>query len=102
MAVADLIISKSGSVSVNEIIYMNVPVLLDAAGMILTWEFFNHTFIMRHGFGDRITKPEDIIPMVSKILLDSQYYQKLKRNLVNYPKKNPSIEIPKLIEQMLG
>jgi len=45
MAASDLCITKSGSVSVCETIYSNLPVLLDATSDVLRWEQFNHRFI---------------------------------------------------------
>src|SRR5262249_25768780 len=60
MAVADLFITKSGTVSVCEAIYSNLPLLVDATTGVLAWEQFNHQFIKKHGFGDIISKPDDI------------------------------------------
>ncbi|MDR3550470.1 MAG: glycosyltransferase, partial [Candidatus Babeliales bacterium] len=37
MAISDLLITKSGSVSVNEAIYMNLPMILDATSNVLKW-----------------------------------------------------------------
>src|SRR5207237_3814499 len=51
MAIADILITKSGSVSVNEALYMNLPMILDATSHLLSWEKYNHTFIEQHQLG---------------------------------------------------
>ena len=68
MAVSDILITKSGTLSVCEAIYMNLPMLLDATSTILPWEQFNHTFIKQHNFGESITDYAMIEPMISALL----------------------------------
>src|SRR5690606_9201037 len=68
MTLADIIITKSGSISVCEGIIMNTPLLLDATSTVLPWERFNHHFITTHQFGDIITKHSHIGPLVSSLL----------------------------------
>ena len=44
MEISDILITKSGSQSVCEAFYKNVPAFLDATATLLPWEAFNHFF----------------------------------------------------------
>ena len=101
MAIADILITKSGSVSVCEAIYMQVPMLLDATSTILLWERFNHDFITKHQFGDVIKQYDEIVPKVTKLLSDKKQLQYIKYNLTSYEKKHGGEEIKKLIARLI-
>ncbi|MCX5922762.1 MAG: glycosyltransferase [Candidatus Dependentiae bacterium] len=102
MAIADLLITKSGSVSVNEAIYMNLPMILDATSSILTWEAYNHDFIKKHGFGTNITDFTQLTQLVTYILMPPATQLGLyKNNLVIFEKKHGGDEIKKLIKAII-
>jgi len=101
MAISDLFISKSGTLSVSEALYMNLPLLLDATSALLPWEEFNHQFIKKHGFGDSIKKYRHIAPLITTITGNSNQLEIYKNNIQNLEKKNCSLEAVKLIERML-
>lgn len=99
MASADLLITKSGSVSVCEAIYANLPMLLDATtSTVLRWEQFNHELIMKHNFGNVIKNTEEIKPKVCEALGNLNIY---KQNLMQFKKKNPIKEIQELTFRMI-
>jgi len=102
MAVSDLCIIKSGSVSVSETIYSNLPILLDATGPILKWEQFNHTFVKKHGFGECIPSYADIVPLVKKFLKDTHKYAQMKMKLIDFEKKNLEDTLRQLLNDILG
>jgi UDP-N-acetylglucosamine:LPS N-acetylglucosamine transferase len=100
MAVADLFITKSGSVSVCEAIYMNLPMLLDATIQPLAWEQSNHRFIKKYSLGGAIKDHSSISSMIDNIL-SYKFLPAFKNNLCQLPKKHGGSEIKKFIEQML-
>lgn len=101
MGIADLFIGKSGSVSVLEALYMNVPLFLDATTNVLRWEQFNHDWIEQHGFGHSIKHKNNIVPLVTRFLTDAPYRQAMKNNIRNYSKKNARAEVMKLIKSLI-
>ncbi|MEP6806828.1 MAG: glycosyltransferase [Flavobacterium sp.] len=101
MAVSDLLISKSGTLSVCEALYMNLPLLLDATDTILPWEKFNHSFIKEHNFGDSITSYSMVIPLVSSLLENNTTLLQYKTNLENFKKIKNRREMKRLVKQML-
>src|SRR5438045_9662837 len=64
MTMSDLIITKSGTLSVCESLYKNLPLFLDATSSILVWEKFNHTFIKNQGFGISIANYNEVVPLI--------------------------------------
>lgn len=98
MALADIIISKSGTVSMCESIYAQKPIILDGTISLLPWERLNHEFIKRHNFGTVITDLAMLAPMVEKLLENPSLYQTYCNALAQFAKKRPDIEIPKLIQ----
>jgi len=56
MACSDLVMTKTGSCSVNEAIYLGKKLLLDntdkSSARYLFWETFNLHFVRKHGLGD--------------------------------------------------
>ncbi len=101
MDVADLIITKSGSVSVCESMYSKKPTLLDATTTVLQWERFNHHFFTKHQIGGVISASSPIATQVKEIISDKKLLESFKKNLEIYCKEQPHINLPKLINRMI-
>ena len=101
MAVTDLIITKSGSVSVCETMYSNKPTLLDATSTVLRWERFNHHFFKKHNIGGIISADIPIAQQIKTVLTDKKLLKSYQNNLLALEKNQPHLDIPELIKQML-
>lgn len=101
MGASDLIISKSGSVSVNEAIYSNLPILLDATSTVISWEYFNLKFIKKHKFGGAICYYSDIVNTINTLLENGEQLKEYKHNLEMFVKPNTQDEIKLLIKKIL-
>lgn len=101
MAISDLCITKAGTVSVCETMYMNLPMILDNTSTPLYWEKFNIEFIQKHHFGTVITHYKQLNTLVNKMIIDSDYYTECKKNLTNFPKKNFGDCIKDVIVQLV-
>lgn len=102
MAISDLIITKSGSVSFSEAVMMEKPILLDGTSKVLIWESFNHHFLENHKFGEIIRDFDSLPALVTKILTDKNYYETLKNNSKKIEKKEGGREVKKLIATLLN
>ena len=102
MAIADVLITKSGSVSVNEALYMNLPMLLDATSPLLTWEQYNHSFIVEHNFGNIIHDVDTLPAIITHLLLHPQLLQTYKRNIINFNKKHGGLQVQQIIHEILN
>jgi UDP-N-acetylglucosamine:LPS N-acetylglucosamine transferase len=101
MAMSDVLISKSGTLSVSEALYMNLPLLLDGTSSLLPWEKFNHSFIKHHGFGTTIDNFDEIAPLISAMIKDKSWLNLYKDNIEKWEKKNFPQEIRKLVGRIL-
>lgn len=101
MAISDLCITKAGTVSVCETMYMNIPMILDNTSTPLAWEKFNIEFIQKNNFGTSIVHYKELNHVVNKMLHDKNYYAACKQNLINFPKKNFGNTIKSLIKELV-
>jgi processive 1,2-diacylglycerol beta-glucosyltransferase len=100
MALSDIIITKSGSLSVCEAIYMNTPLILDGT-TILPWEKLNHQFVKTHKFGTSITRYSDITPLINSFLENPSLFISYKNNLRNLKKENIEIQLRECVQKMI-
>lgn len=101
LGIADLFITKSGTVSFCEGLYMNIPMILDATDSILIWEEFNHTFLLENNFGKIIKHHNELPSLVDNLLENKDQLIVMKNNLQNLNKQNGSENIKKIIIGML-
>jgi len=101
LRMSDIFFTKSGSVSVGEALYLNIPLLLDATGSIFPWEKFNHGFIEEKGFGKSIKSYTDIPRTIDTLLANNAIKLAImRRRLVNYAFKDGNLEIKNLLDSM--
>lgn len=101
LAIADLLITKSGSVSFSEGIYMNVPMILDATATLLYWERLNHILLEKHNWGISLKKASGLNTSILKILGNPEYHEEIIQRLKSYPKHRMDLELKPIIEQFL-
>lgn len=102
MAVSDFCITKAGSVSVCESLYMNKPLLLDCTAKSLMWEDLNIHFITNHKFGTAIKRFKDLKKQVSSYLLNPQLVHITAQRIANFKKDNFSHTIKTVVNRMLA
>ncbi len=100
MAVADMGIIKSGTLSTVESIYSNLVLLLDANDQILKWEQLNHALIQKYGFGCQITY-DNAQWLITGLLSHPEVIQEFKQNIIRFEKKQFSKEIKPIIEKLI-
>ena len=96
MACSDLIITKTGSCSVNEAIYLGKKLLLDntenSSARHIWWESFNVSFVKKHNLGDAFN--------------DLQELQTKARALLNQTTQSPAargdFRLPSFEENLLS
>ncbi len=102
LAMADLLITKSGSVSFAEGITMNIPMILDATATLLYWESLNHILLTAHEWGISLKHTRDLNAAILTILGNPAQYQKIKHNLETFGKHRLDLEIKPVIEKLLA
>jgi processive 1,2-diacylglycerol beta-glucosyltransferase len=101
MAMSDLLITKSGTLSVSEAFYMNLPLFLDATSTLLPWEEFNHHFVKKYVLGLSIKNFHEVAPLVTNIIRNKDELDVYKKNLQKLGKKNFGKEFKALIKEIL-
>ena len=101
LAMADLLITKSGSVSFAEGITMKVPMILDATATLLYWERLNHTLLTAHNWGVCLKKVEHLNHAILAILGDRVKYEYMKQNIAAFTTHRLDQEIKPIIKQLL-
>jgi UDP-N-acetylglucosamine:LPS N-acetylglucosamine transferase len=91
MAASDLIITKTGSCTVNEAIYLGKKLLLDntnrSSARYLWWENFNIPFVQRHSLGYAFSDNEQLLMLIPSFL--------------KYPDKpQQKLELPNFVENI--
>ena len=102
MAISDLFITKSGSVSFNEAIYAQLPMILDGTSGVLNWEKLNHTLVKNHNLGKIVTRHFRLPAMVTDLLSDKEQLNKIRQNFKEFIEKHPEQEIKLLVKKILG
>jgi len=100
MTIADVGIIKSGSMSVCEAIYSNLPMLLDATSTILRWERLNHTFVKQYDLGQSIHNYADTPALLEK-MLQPKNQAHIRHNLTQVKKKSTPYKIKNLVANLL-
>jgi UDP-N-acetylglucosamine:LPS N-acetylglucosamine transferase len=95
MACSSLIITKTGSCSVNEGIYLGKKLLLDntenSSARHLQWENFNVPFVRKHGLGDAFTELKELNPMIRVLLQED----------LGHPVVSGAFPVPNFEEELL-
>lgn len=102
MAIADLFITKSGSNSVCEALYSELPILLDAVSPTLALERFNHEFVAHQGFGELLVTLVMVAKRVDYLLAHPEILAHMRLSMRAFKKKNSQQEIPTLIERIMN
>ena len=101
MAIATVCITKSGTVSICETLYQQVPMILDATSEPLLWEKFNHSFIQHHGFGEVVRNYTELLSALERIVLHTSYADTIRKNLAVFEKINFGDRIKNIVESMM-
>lgn len=101
MAISDILITKSGGISICEALYMNLPMLLDATSNVLVWERMNQEFVAKNKFGEIVGNLNKLSCLVSRLLHNKKALKNYKDNLNQFPKKNGGLEIKLIVDQYI-
>ncbi len=102
MAVSDLCITKSGSVSFCEALYSHLPMLLDGTTSVLRWERFNHRYTETNNLGYIVKRYSTVAPLVTQLLNSPHIIAGMRKKMLALPKKQLGLEIKPLIQRLLS
>jgi len=101
MAVADIMISKTGIVSVMEGLYSDVPIIADQTEFVLSWELFHQHFLEKYHCGFILKDLQQLAPLVSKLLNNKKLLTEVKENINKLLINQKSESINQLIQKII-
>ena len=101
MAVADIMISKTGAISTVEALYSNLPIIADQTEYVLSWELFHQTFLEKYNCGLILKKMSLLTPLITKLLNNKPFLNTIKANIAKIIEKQSKQSIKPIIEKIL-
>lgn len=102
MAVSNMLITKSGSVSFFEALVSQVPIFFDETRPVLKWERMNIDCVKEYGFGDSITLTRKITKIVDAYFKDPSQEQQIRANIAQYKLPDVRKNVAILLKDLLA
>ncbi|HUD02018.1 MAG TPA: hypothetical protein VMR37_06800 [Rhabdochlamydiaceae bacterium] len=100
MTMADLIITKPGTLSTTESLLMRLPILMDCTNPVISWEQANIDMIKSYGVGDFIQEFDQAEMLVRNYLYDSELRHRVQQAYQKMPANRFNESIASIIDEM--
>ncbi len=100
MAMADLIITKPGTLSTTESLAMRLPILMDCTNSVIDWEQANIDLIKEYGVGNYIKDLDQTELLVRDYLYDSDLRHEVQKAYQKMPANRFNESIAGIIDEM--
>lgn len=100
MTMADLIITKPGTLSTTESLAMRLPILMDCTNPVISWEQANIDIIKQYGIGDYIEDIDKTEMLVREFLYDSELRHQVQQAYQKMPPNRFNESIAAIIDEM--
>lgn len=101
MAISDIMISKTGAISVIESIYSDLPIIADQTEHVLSWELMHQTFLAENKCGLILKDLSNLIPTLENLLNNPSQLDELKKNIARIKEQQPTNSIEPIIEKII-
>ncbi|HEX2580209.1 MAG TPA: glycosyltransferase [Rhabdochlamydiaceae bacterium] len=100
MSMADLIITKPGTLSTTESLMMRLPILMDCTNPVIDWEQANVDLIKKYGVGSDIKRLENAEMAIWEYLYDSELRHRIQQAYNKMPANRFNESIAGIIDEM--
>ncbi len=100
MTMADLIITKPGTLSTTESLMMRLPILMDCTNPVIDWEQANIDLIKKYGVGNDIKEFDKAEMLVRDYLYDSELRHRIQLSYQKMPANRFNESIAGIIDEM--
>ena len=100
MTMADLIITKPGTLSTTESLAMRLPILMDCTNPVIDWEQANIDLIKNYGVGNYIKEFEQAEMLVRDYLYDTELRHRVQQAYQKMPANRFNESIAGIIDEM--
>lgn len=101
MAIADVLISKTGAISVVEALHSKLPIIADQTEFVLSWEYFHQLFLQKYGCGLILKKISSVNQYIQELLSNANLLADMKKNIQKVNTMQDGPEIKKIIAHIL-
>ncbi len=101
-SMADLIITKPGPGTINEVLSVKVPLLVDRTRTPLFWEQVNIDWVLDLKVGGVVKSFNELPDLIRKFLYDEKTCAEVARSYAQIPENQFADRIETLIEEMCG
>lgn len=100
MTIADLIITKPGTLSTTESLAMRLPILVDCTSPVISWEQANIDIVLQYGVGTTIYNLDKLEPLVRTYLYDTEVRHEIQKAYQKVPANRFNTSIAALVDEM--
>jgi processive 1,2-diacylglycerol beta-glucosyltransferase len=100
MTIADLIITKPGTLSTTESLAMRLPIIFDGTAPILSWEMANIDIATQYGVGCVVKNLKHLEPVVRSYLFDEEVRHEIQKAYQKVPANRFNTSIASLVTEM--
>jgi UDP-N-acetylglucosamine:LPS N-acetylglucosamine transferase len=101
MACCEFLITKSGGQTISELLYLKIPVVLDARKKAIKWEKLNRSLIVENGYGMEVDDIHKYASVVQQLLDNPSLLQRWKQNMQELSLQNPEQAAPQVVKFIL-
>ena len=101
-SMADLIITKPGPGTINEVLSVKVPLLVDRTRTPLFWEQVNIDWVVDLKVGGVVKSFDELPDLIGKFLYDEKTCAEVAQSYAQIPENRFADRIELLIEEMCG
>ncbi|HEV2917448.1 MAG TPA: glycosyltransferase [Candidatus Babeliales bacterium] len=101
MAISDILITKSGGATINEALYLEIPMIIDGTSRAPQWEYYNRSFIANNECGILLKKVKKLSIILSDLLHNPNKIAAMKVAIQHISKPNPEHIIRNTIATLL-
>jgi UDP-N-acetylglucosamine:LPS N-acetylglucosamine transferase len=102
MAIADVLISKSGPTSLCEAFQMRVPLLIDAVSTTLEWEKAHIEFVKKYQLGEVLTSYRRLKGTLTRMLSDKEHLHGMSQRMSRFSNHEFPLKIKSCIAQLVS
>lgn len=102
MAITDILITKTGALSIMEALRSNVSIIADQIYSGLPWEGFHPLFLEKHNCGLLLKNIKDLNPMVKNLIMHPDKTLLLQNNCKKIINEQPTNNIRPIIEAIIA
>lgn len=100
MACCEFLITKSGGQTISEVLYLKIPVVIDARKKAIKWEKLNRSLITENGYGMEVDDIHQYASVVQQLIDNPSLLQTWKLNMQQLQLPNPeqgALQVTKFI-----